>query len=243
MTTQELIDIVCPQIRDTGWVFYFTPETIAVGEGLGLDVFRFYALGRGGVLGDVEARVVSSAFGYFNPSFVVEMWDSARQLCPPRTAGRAYLECCAELGRARLAGLDGLDAFCAAAGAVNDAADPVGLTLYAAASAEPLVADVPGRAMQLVTILREFRGSAHLMAVRAAGLDAKTAHFMRRPADIGMFGWTEEDAPPITDAEHAMLDAADELTDRLVRPAYAVLDEGGRQALVNGMAHIQAALT
>jgi dsDNA-binding SOS-regulon protein len=58
-----------------------------------------------------------------------------------------------------------------------------------------------------------------------------------------MFGWTEEDAPPITDAEHAMLDAADELTDRLVRPAYAVLDEGGRQALVNGMAHIQAALT
>ena len=45
-----------------------------------------------------------------------------------------------------------------------------------------IAADVAGRAMQLLTVLREFRGSAHLLAVRAAGLDAKTAHFIRRPA-------------------------------------------------------------
>jgi hypothetical protein len=243
MTPQELIDLVCPKIRDLGWTFYFTPETIAVGEGLGLDVFHFYALGRGGVLGDVEPQVVSSAFGYFNPATVTAIWNAARDICAPRKAGRIYMECSADLGRARFTGIEGLDAFCAAAGAVNDAADPVGLSLYAAISAEPLADDLPGRAMQLVTVLREFRGSAHLLAVRASGLDAKTAHFIRRPNDIGMFGWTESDAPVITDVELAKLAAADELTDRLVLPAYSVLDESGRRALVEGITAIEAKLT
>ncbi len=157
--------------------------------------------------------------------------------------GSHFMECSAELGRAHLADIEGLDAFCAAAGAVNAAADPVGLSLYAAISAEPLADDVPGRAMQLVTVLREFRGSAHLVAVRASGLDAKTAHFMRRPNDMAMFGWTESDAPVITDVELARLAAADELTDRLVLPAYSVLDESGRRALVEGITAIETRLS
>ena len=81
--------------------------------------------------------------------------------------------------------------------------------------------------MQLLTVLREFRGSAHLIAIRASGLDAKTAHFIRRPNDIGMFGWNDADAPAITEVEVARLADADELTDRLVLPAYSVLDEAG----------------
>ena len=126
---------------------------------------------------------------------------------------------------------------------MNDAADPVGLALYSGIKSEPLADDLPARAMQLVTVLREFRGSAHLIAIRAAGLDAKTAHFIRRPADIGMFGWTDADAPEITDVEVAKLAAADAITDQLVLPAYSVLDEAGRDALVTGLDRIAAALT
>ncbi len=97
--------------------------------------------------------------------------------------------------------------------------------------------------MQLVSVLREFRGSAHLIAVRSCGLDAKTAHFIRRPNDIGMFGWNEDNAPEIGDAERAKLAAADELTDRLVAPAYGAVDDAGRKAIVAGLDQMEAAVS
>ena len=192
MTPDELMADVCPRIHDTGWAFFFAPETLAKGKELGLDGFRFYFLGRGGVLGDVDAAVVCSAFGYFEPALVERIWDSARAVMAPRDAGRAFLACGAEFGRARFSDLDGMAAFCAAADAVNEAADPVGLALYAAARAEPLADDAPAHAMQILSVLRELRGSAHLLAVRACGLDARTAHCVARPQDLGLFGWPDD---------------------------------------------------
>jgi hypothetical protein len=242
MTPDETVADACPKIRDLGWAFYFAPETLARGKELGLDGLRFYVIGRGGVLGDVEPTVIQSAFGYFHPALVEKMWNSSKAIVAPRVAARAFMECGAEFGRSRLAGVAGLDAFCAAADAVNDAADPVGLALYSGIKSEPLAVDLPARAMQLMTVLREFRGSAHLLAVRAAGLDAKTAHFIRRPSDIGMFGWNDTDAPAISESEVAKLADADELTDRLVLPAFSALDEAGRDALVSGLDRIAVAL-
>jgi hypothetical protein len=243
MTPEETVAEACPKIRDLGPAFYFAPDTLATGKALGLDGLRFYVLGRGGVLGDVEAAVVHSAFGYFAPALIEKMWNSARAKVAPRVAGRSYMECGAAFGRARFAALPDLDAFCAAADAVNDAADPVGLALYSGIRAEPLAGDFSARAMQLLTVLREFRGSAHLIAIRACGLDAKTAHYIRRPADVGMFGWNDDDAPSITEVEVDKLADAEELTDRLVLPAYSVLDAAGRDALITGLGRIEAALS
>jgi hypothetical protein len=242
MTTDELLARACPVIRDNGWAYYFVPETEARGKELGLDLFQFYLLGRGGVLGDVEPLVVSSAFGYFNPAVVAQLWNSAKAVIAPRDAARAHFECCAELGRTRLSGLECLDSFCATAQAVHDAADPVGLALYSGFKAEPLVEDLPGRAMQLMAVLREFRGSAHLVAIRASGLDAKTAHFIARPNDVAMFGWSEDDPPAMGPAELQSKESAESLTDQLVRPAYAVLDDAGADALAAGVDRIAAAL-
>ena len=103
------------------------------------------------MLGDVDSAVIASAFGYFNPTLVATMWDAARTVLAPRAAGHAYMECAAAFGRRTFGPLEGLDAFCAAAGAVNDAADTAGLALYAGITTEPLVDDPAGRAMQLVT--------------------------------------------------------------------------------------------
>jgi hypothetical protein len=242
MNPEEFVAVACPKISEMGWAFYFAPDTVARAEELGLDAVGFYVLGRGGVLGDVDSTVIASAFGYFNPTLVASMWDAARQILTPRHAGRAYMECCAHFGRKTFADVKGLDAFCQAAGAVNDAADPVGLALYAGISTEPLVDDTAGRAMQLVTVLREFRGSAHLIALRSSGLDAKTAHHIRRPADAAMFGWSEEDAPTITAEDRTTWAIAEQLTDRIVLPAYAVLDEAGREALVSGLVAMESAL-
>jgi hypothetical protein len=242
MTPEELVADVCPRIRDVGWAFYFAPETLARGTELGIDGFRFYFVGRGGVLGDVDATVVSSAFGYFKPELVRTVWDSARAVVDPRTAGHAFVECGAEFGRAHFGQLDGLDAFCAAADSVVAAADPVGLALYAGAVSEPLADDPPARTMQLLALLREYRGSVHLLAVRACGLDALTAHCVKRPQDLGMFGWSDDDAVAVTDQDRAAWQAAEDLTDRLVLPAYSVLDEAGRAALVAGIDQVEAVL-
>jgi hypothetical protein len=243
MTSDPFVATTSARINHLGWAYYFVPETLDTGKSLGLDGIRFYFLGRGGVLGDVDALVVSSAFGYFKPALVADMWDSAKAIVPPREAARVHFSCSAELGRRHFAELDGLAEFCAAAGAINEAADPVGLALYSGFRSEPLVEDLPGRAMQLVSVLREFRGSAHLIAVRASGLDAKTAHYMRRPNDIGMFGWTAEEAPEIGDTERAQLAAADELTDRLVAPAYSAVDESGRKAILVALDQMEAAVS
>ena len=200
-------------------------------------------MGRGGVLGDVEPAVVSAAFGYFNPGMVAALWNAGKAIVSPRVAGSAYMEASGEHGRLKLSAGDGLDAFVAAAEKVLAATDLDGFSLFAGVAAEPRADDLPARAMQLITVLREYRGSAHLVAVRAVGLTTKVAHFAKRPDDIAMFGWSKDDAPVIDDDVHAKMDAAEALTDALVTPAYAVLDDAERTAFVDGLHAIQAALT
>lgn len=243
MTPLELTRAVCPILNDTGWAYYFTPETQARGAELGLKGPMFYFAGRGGVLGDCDADVVTAAFGYFNPAVVRRAWESATAIKPAREIGRAHWECCAALGRQRLGNVANLANFVEAADAVNAAAEPDGLALYAAFKAEPLATDLPGRAMQLVAILRELRGSAHLIAVRASGLTTKQAHFSKRPNDVAMFGWTPEDAPTLGEDVERRMKAAEDLTDQIVLPAYSVLDSAGAAALLEGAHAIKAAVS
>jgi hypothetical protein len=243
MTPDELMDQVCPKIRDLAWAYYFVQETSDRAQELGLDFLSFYFVGRGGVLGDVEASAARAAFGYFEPNLFETMWNTGRERIGLRDAGRAHFECAAEHGRRKLSGIDGLDALCAAAEQVDDAADDTGLPLYAAFRAEPRVDDLPGRTMQVLAVLRELRGSAHLLALRAVGLDTLKAHAINRPGDLAMFGWSPDAVPPITDQDRELRREAEALTDRIIRPAYATLDGQAQQAFVDGMEQVQVALT
>jgi hypothetical protein len=229
-------------IGDLGAVHYFIPETLAVGRQHGLDGFRFYFFGRGGALGDVEPAVVGSAFGYFHPGLVTKIWNTARERADvgPREAGRLHLQCAADVGRREFGDIEGLDAFCAAAEKVVAAGERAGLALFTAVAAEPLPTDAPGRAMHLVTVLREFRGSAHIVAVVAVGLDPKVAHGVRRPDFWGFFGYDEADLPADTPAIRALMAESDAMTDRLVTPAYSVLDAIERQAFLDGLQAMKA---
>jgi len=240
MLAQELIYAVSPTIGKAGAAFYFHPDTLARGKELGLDGFRFYMLGRGGVLGDVESDVVASAFGYFHRALVARIWTTAKARCNPREAARAYMECCAHLGRSTLADVEGLSEFCEAAEAVIAATNPAGLSLYAGVAAEPRAEDLPGRAIQLVAVLRELRGSSHLLAVVASGVAPEVAHAIRRPNDVTTFGW--DPAPEVTNADLANLDAAEALTDGLLINAYDALDDSSKAALLAGTQAIGIAL-
>jgi len=242
MTANELIQTTAPTIGSLGSAFYFAPGTLAVGKELGLDGMRWYIIGRGGVLGDVHSSVIASAFGYFHPSSIAKLWDSAKEKIAPRAAGTRYHQCAADFGRAKFSGVAGLEAYNAAAEAVVAAAHPAGLALFAGIAAEPLADDAPARAMQLTAVLRELRGSAHLVAVLASGVSPELAHYAKRPEMYKSFGYDEAAAPTVTDADTAALAAAEALTDKLVLPAFSVLDAAGADALVAGVEGLKAAL-
>jgi hypothetical protein len=94
--------------------------------------------------------------------------------------------------------------------------------------------------MQLIAVLRELRGSAHLVAVRAAGLTAEIAHYLRRPNDYTSFGWGET-PPDVTDDDRARLAAAESMTDDLVRPAFSVVDATTAETFVRVLTEVEAA--
>ncbi len=242
VSADELIAEACPLISQLGGLFYFESEAIDKATALGLSPFQLYVLGRGGVFGDAEAAVVNSALGYFKPSLVSVSWEAAKLIVPPREGARAYLQCCAAFGRRHLSGLADLDRFCSAAETVRDAASPVGLPLFAGIAVEPLADDAPGRAMQLVTVLREFRGGAHLLAIIACGLDPKVAHYLSRPDVFFNFGYGEDDIPDVTDDDRVRLQAADEMTERLMVPAFGVLDPAGAAAFIRGLRAMRKAI-
>jgi hypothetical protein len=57
-----------------------------------------------------------------------------------------------------------------------------------------------------------------------------------------MFGWPEGFLPEISDEQRAAAERAEALTDDLVRPAYAALDDAGAAALLRGLDDMNAAL-
>lgn len=242
MTPNELVATVSPILGSVGSAFYFAPETLAKGKELGLDGMRWYLLGRAGVLGDVEAPVVTSAFGYWHPSIITKLWDTAKVKLAPREAGHLYHLAAADFGRAKFANVEGLEAFNAAAEKVIAAAHPAALGLFAGIAAEPLVDDAPGRAMQNAAVLREMRGSFHLVAVVASGLSPELAHYAKRPDMYKAFGYDDANPPSVTDADRATLDAAETLTDALVLPAFSVLNATEADALAVGAKALKVAL-
>ena len=190
MDPREIIAAIAPKTGDIGSSFYFHPDTVAKAKSLGLDGFRIYFLGRGGVLGDVESAVVSSAFGYFEPGLLAHMWNTAEgghaaARRRPRVHGRQPRARTGEVGRRRRSRR-------ATSTLPRRSSTPStcgGYPLFAGVRAEPVPGRCPARAIHLAMVMREMRGSVHLAAIRAVGLTTLTAHAIKRPTDVELFGW------------------------------------------------------
>jgi hypothetical protein len=183
MQPREIMSAIAKQTGDIGASFYFTPETRAIGKQLGLDGFRFYILGRGGVLGDVDAGVIHSAFGYFHPGLIARLWDSGRETVSPREAASAFIEAAHEHGRRLFADTvdsGDLDRYVDAASTVIAGCEGGAMALFAGLRAEPLPDDAPAAAMHQAMVLRH-RPSQRRRVVR---LEGRTTDRRRcRPAD------------------------------------------------------------
>ncbi|WP_227982386.1 SCO6745 family protein [Nocardia spumae] len=226
------------EIQNIGGAFMFSREAKAFGAGTGVDGFIGpYTRGRAGVLGDVDAAVVTAAFGFFEPATVRAAWESVP--VAPAAAATGYVRACQDFGRRKLAGFDSADRLAELLQTVADTAEVAGVPLFAGWHALPQAPDAAGRVLQLIHSLRELRGGVHLIAVRASGLSPFEAVLIGGspradgPTQARLFGWGDRvDATEVTTAMRQRWDAAEALTDELIAPAFAGLDEQGGKELV-----------
>jgi len=217
-------------VARVGGAFMLDPVTIERGAEFGLDFGEWYGLGRAGVLGDVDADVVASVFVWFSPVLIRTAWESGRAKRSPRESAGAYAQACWAWGRDRLGGLEGNDELAALLEPVVRGASPAGAPLFAAWRAMALPDDAPARAMGLLHVLRELRGALHAVAVLAAGLSPLEALMVDHPEFASLYGW---EAPYPDALPHRAAHAhAVGVTDRLMEPAFSVLDAGQRSRVV-----------
>lgn len=182
-------------IYDVGGSFMLAPETAAYGAGKGYpEMVQFYLGGRCGVLGDVDPAVVVAGFGFLAPQAAAQIWPAVLAVGPARETSARYAEACAAYGRAKLADMAGGDATRLAEllGRVVDTAEVIGLPLFAGWKAMPRPADPREKAMHLIHVIREWRGSVHIACVAAAGISALDAIMLNGgPGYAEMFGWPQ----------------------------------------------------
>ncbi|MFM8857991.1 MAG: SCO6745 family protein [Actinomycetota bacterium] len=185
---------IAAPVGAAGGAFMLHPEVLQPGKDAGYPGgFSYYVVGRGGVLGDVEANVVVSAFGFFAPALVQSLWNSGVVVEGPRAGADRYATSCAAWGRARLNDFGGVEELDSLLVRVIDSADPTGLSLFAGWQVQTRASDVPGRCYQLIHVLRELRGSCHIVAVVAHGMSPLSA-IIANPGSAGVaeaerFGW------------------------------------------------------
>ncbi|MFC6010386.1 SCO6745 family protein [Nocardia lasii] len=223
------------QVLELGGAFMVSREARDFAQVTGVPGFHgTYMRGRGGVLGEVDAEVVSAAFGFFEPKCVRAAWESVSM--PAAEAATGYAEVCRDFGRRKLAGFDRADRLAELLKRVVDAAPSAGLPLFAGWRAMPLPDDGPGAALQLTHVLRELRGGLHLLAVLATGLTPLQAILVAGspifdgPNHARHLGWPEP-FEPLTDDITARWNAAEKLTEELTAPCFEVLDETEREEL------------
>jgi hypothetical protein len=192
------------------------------------------------VLGDAPPAVVSAALGFFEPSMVESAWDSGRAVAPVAQTVERYAGVCRAWGRARWSAMDGMDRLADLLTKIAWQVEPAGLPLFAGWRSLPVPDEPAERAAQLLQVLREHRGGAHLIAVRSVGLPPLQS-ILAGSGGVGnarFFGWPEP-FPEIDGQEQAARAEAERLTTELVAPAYGVLDNRESEDLADLLAVAQ----
>jgi hypothetical protein len=230
---RQLSEAVRGAVVGVGGGFMLSPEMKAAGKEGGYRGWQLYMGGRAGVLGPVPAEVVSAVLGFFEPGMVRANWEAALGVRPLTETVQRYVEVCRLWGRNRLGALDGVERLADLLDAVARQVEPAGLPLFAGWHALALPDDPPARAAQLLQVLREHRGGAHVMAVRAVGLrplEAVLAGEEGAP-NARFFGWPEPD-PELDDRVRSMRVEAERITNEIVAPAYGGLGDPEAAELV-----------
>jgi hypothetical protein len=220
LTGEQTVQAVDKIVHDVGTVWMIHEDTRARAEEYGYSKLQpFYFAGRGGVLGDVDAGVIIAAFGWWNPGYVRLMWDRGLAVAGARESARRYQKACADWAEDHLAGYPEADRLSELAQKVVDGAEESGLPLFAGWRAQPRAEGGAARMLQLVHVMREWRGAVHLVATTAAGLGPLEAILTNEGASQArFFGW-RDDLPDCDHLKDRQVQAQ-EITDRLLAAQY-----------------------
>jgi len=235
MDTTTAADATAEAISTIGSYFMLNPATYQRGGELGFAGFNFYVAGRGGVLGNVDADLVTAAFAYFEPAYVRTQWESGIGVMEPLAAAQAFAETAANWAEAHVP--DDFDA-----ARLAELADK--LAEGARVTAAPLFAgwrklEVPespkAAAIHHLNALRELRGGIHAACIVASGLDPLQALAISTPMMATAFGWTEL---PEVDGLRETWEQAEEATTAAFAYVFESLTEAEREefaTLVNAL--------
>lgn len=217
-------------VSTIGSHFMLDGNTYKRGAELGFQGLDFYVTGRGGVLGDVDADVVSAAFTFFEPGGIRQLWEQGRSVMPAAAAANEFAACCAQWAEDKVP--DDIDAARLAelAGRVVATARPACAPVFAGWRAVPVPHAPKAAAVRHMNALRELRNGLHGAAIVSAGLTPLEALSVKSPHMVALFGWSE---PAETDGLLPKWEAAEECTTQSIAHAYASLDDSERAELVD----------
>jgi hypothetical protein len=216
-------------VSAVGSHFMLDGATYAKGAGLGFGGLDFYARGRGGVLGEVDADVVAAAFAFFEPAHLRGQWEQGTAVMPAADAAAAWAGACHEWAEEHVAD----DVPGGRLGELLDrvvgAARPACAAVFSGWRALPVPDGPAAHAVHQMNALRELRHGLHAAAIVAAGLTPHEALSLRTPGMAPLFGW-----PGLAEVEglQPRWDSAEAATDAAMAHAYAGLDDSERDELV-----------
>ena len=216
--------------------FMLDGKTYRAGSERGFEGLDFYVGGRCGVLGDVDADVVTSAMVFWNPETVRAQWEAAGRVMSRQEASELFVDCMARWADANLD--DSIDwaRLSELAAKIVHHASVAAAPLFAGWRALPVPADPVFAALHHMNCLRELRMARHGSAVVAVGLDPADAVRHNSPYMTKMFGWDEAEVTPEV---AGLWSEAEALTNRATERDYAVLsDEEAAELVALGQAAI-----
>jgi hypothetical protein len=237
MDTLELADTIAEPIGTVGMSFYFSPQAIARGEGLELDVVTFYAGGRGGVLGDIDAVEVDRIFYFFKTGLVASMVEKARVGADRQETVATHLDAANDYAEATFGGIpaETLQGFSVAAKALADRLPHGRWPLVDGYLAQGMPGDPVHQAYYWSIVLRELRGGVHTEAVIAAGLSgAEACQLDHAGSYFALHGYGDEDRAEETEALVATRLAVEVETSNRMAGLLEGLDDAQRVALAQG---------
>ncbi|HEV7712722.1 MAG TPA: hypothetical protein VGP16_31300 [Asanoa sp.] len=224
MTPEQTAQASREAVLELGGAYAECPRTLRRARQLGLSGWAFYVAGRGGALGDVRSDTVAAALGFIAPEAVADGWDGARRVLPPSEVASVHLAECCRWGVEQLGGFPRVERLVELTQRVVLAADASALPLFAAWRAMPVPDDHLGaQAAVLLHLLREHRGGAHLLAVRASGLSPLEAIIAGPEGEAGAVAWGWQPPYPGIGPLLRRRVWAEAVTDRIAASAYAVL--------------------
>jgi len=249
-------------------MIYFAPEARQAYSEAGLKGFWMgYFASRSAAMGAVTAPVVAATFYNFHPRMVARAIPDAWLLSSPEKVLAARFAAADAALRRLLGSQTGGADVAGAAELAREAAlacDGAGRPVFAAHSALAWPSEPHMVLWHAATLLREFRGDGHVIALVTEGLDGCEAHLTQiatgratRELLQPNRGWSDEDwaaaharlvrrgilddAGELTDFGRATRQAVEERTDQLALPPWQYLGEEKTARLLK-LAHSLSAL-